>query len=75
MVIASSLESPKQPELHELDAEIASLRRLNNRSRELLYSGKKARDERRELKGWIDRNNLRIQQLEKQRQFPALHAI
>ena len=62
-------------QLHELDAQIATLRRLNNRSRELLYKGNKDRYERRELKGWIDRNNLRIQQLEKQRQWPALHAI
>ena len=62
-------------QLHELDAQIASLRRLNARSREVLFKGNKDRYERRELKGWIDRNNLRIQQLEKQRQWPALHAI
>jgi hypothetical protein len=62
-------------QLHELDAAIATLRRLNNSSRALLFKGNKRRDERAELKAWIDQNNLRIQQLEKQRQFRALHAV
>lgn len=62
-------------QLHELDAAIATLRRLNNSSRALLFKGNKSRDQRFELKAWIARNNLRIQQLEKQRQWPALHAV
>lgn len=61
-------------ELHELDKEIDTLRRLNNRSRELLYYGSKSRMQRMELKAWIGRNNNRIVQLEKQRDWPALHA-
>jgi len=61
-------------QLHELDAEIANLERLNRRSRELLFYGSKTREQRMELKAWIARNERRVIQVKQQRTLASINA-